>query len=759
MSSSYLSDSEYANRRKELLALMSQLRSVGAQGDLDLPRIAINVPRDSGTCTRCPLECRLVSAPEWACRISIRREFDVAGGRLIDVSEIPFGDLIRDRTEVEMMLRRAQLAVLDPAAEIARIMRMNLKELKEKLQDGTTAQFSRNVVCIDLEGPELTDVQFVDLPDDIENQKAMTLAREQDPDGVLTKPDLLSAGSTTARTLWHDVILGRRHKLRHGYFCTRQPDDDERANGITAAEARRIETEFFARSDRWAMCPEQRLGTDNLISTLSSRLVEMISDTLPRIICTANTHLEECRTALAAVPEPLTDDPATYLLTLITDFCTEIKQCVHGSSERNNLIQKNNTAFQNFKKAIGQTAPAFVASFPQAMEEDSEDSDHLSVSTDGEQENSQEPIYLTDVRETLRRTRARELPGDVPPAAKAALIADFQETWGRSTEICFDHVRDSLSDVLSRTMEHFFSRFIRLERALWIYVRSLILAQSEDCAKYLEAVLQMEMTAMTQNDDFLQAEMEKWVVKYKEQQMHWTPTTIPTPARQIIRAPESPNTSSAVPRQRPVRPLPRRDGPADEPAVPAAQGTSAPSGFGQPPAGSTPATSNPFNTPAPMTALPGFRRTAPLFAPQDSSTDPVDEILSLLARLGYNGLKPEDLGRLHAGDEYETEILLMSGVRAYFEVSYRRIIDIIPGLIDVKFVKTFASGLQANLIREFKLGQPDAHAQCAEYLTEDPAVATRRADLTQRLNMLESVQRDLLDFGHNEAREEGSAEV
>ncbi|KAF7350794.1 Interferon-induced GTP-binding protein Mx2 [Mycena sanguinolenta] len=145
-----------------------------------------------------------------------------------------------------------------------------------------------------------------------------------------------------------------------------------------------------------------------------------------------------------------------------------------------------------------------------------------------------------------------------------------------------------------------------------------------------------------------------------------------------------------------------------------------------------------------MTSLPGFPPTTTAF-----STDPVDQVLASLARLGYTGLKREDLGRLHAGDEYETEILLMSGV------SYRRIIDNVPGLIDTMFVKTFASSLQDNLIREFILGQPDAHEHCAEYLAEDPAAVSRRTELKQRINMLESVQKDLMDFGNNKhTREE-----
>ncbi|KAJ7467526.1 hypothetical protein FB451DRAFT_1040079, partial [Mycena latifolia] len=124
----------------------------------------------------------------------------------------------------------------------------------------------------------------------------------------------------------------------------------------------------------------------------------------------------------------------------------------------------------------------------------------------------------------------------------------------------------------------------------------------------------------------------------------------------------------------------------------------------------------------------------------------VNEALALLAKLGYTGLKEEDLGNLRAGDEYETEILLMSGVRAYFQVSYTRIIDNVPGLIDTKFVKALANGLLANLIREFKLGQPEAHVKCAEYLTEDAAVVARRADLTQRIKMLQGVQQDLRNF-------------
>ena len=68
------------------------------------------------------------------------------------------------------MLRRAQAAVLNPSTsklesektrEAARYVRMTAEEvrrIKNKLK------FSANAICMDLRGPGLTDLAFVDLP-------------------------------------------------------------------------------------------------------------------------------------------------------------------------------------------------------------------------------------------------------------------------------------------------------------------------------------------------------------------------------------------------------------------------------------------------------------------------------------------------------------------------------------------------------------------------------------------------------------------
>ncbi len=95
----------------------------------------------------------------------------------------------------------------------------------------------------------------------------------------MTKPDTLTAGSTKARDLWLEVLEGARHPLLHGYFCTRQPDDDERSRGISATEARAAELAFFQDTAPWASSTHQhRFGTTNLVQNISKLLTQIIRE-------------------------------------------------------------------------------------------------------------------------------------------------------------------------------------------------------------------------------------------------------------------------------------------------------------------------------------------------------------------------------------------------------------------------------------------------------------------------------------------------
>lgn len=70
--------------------------------------------------------------------------------------------MITNPDEVELALRRAQLAVLNPDVSTESFLTMSPDELKQVKSN--QLKFSRNAVCVDLSGPQLVDLAFVDLP-------------------------------------------------------------------------------------------------------------------------------------------------------------------------------------------------------------------------------------------------------------------------------------------------------------------------------------------------------------------------------------------------------------------------------------------------------------------------------------------------------------------------------------------------------------------------------------------------------------------
>lgn len=116
------------------------------------------------------MECRLTQCPPgeaWKCQVSLRIEFnDDTGRRLPEVREKLFGPLVTDPTLLEDVLRRAQLAVLNPSVDHGKFVDFDINQLgpNPPLGSSKQLQFSKNVVCLDLSSPDVTDLSFIDLP-------------------------------------------------------------------------------------------------------------------------------------------------------------------------------------------------------------------------------------------------------------------------------------------------------------------------------------------------------------------------------------------------------------------------------------------------------------------------------------------------------------------------------------------------------------------------------------------------------------------
>jgi hypothetical protein len=97
--------------------------------------------------------------------VSIRWEFDEHGQPLRKIDEVSFGKRITNQADVELALRRAQMAVLNPHAPTMYFVALGEQELSDMIVNNPKAlRFSRNAVCVDVEGPDVPDIFFIDLP-------------------------------------------------------------------------------------------------------------------------------------------------------------------------------------------------------------------------------------------------------------------------------------------------------------------------------------------------------------------------------------------------------------------------------------------------------------------------------------------------------------------------------------------------------------------------------------------------------------------
>ncbi|KAF4597337.1 ASTRA complex subunit [Pleurotus pulmonarius] len=625
------------------------------------------------------MECRMSYTEEsWSCQISIRLEFDQNGKKTKQTKELPFGPRISgaNKGEVEIALRKAQYCNLNPGVAFQEVIDMDVEEFKQACQTKELLPFSRNVVCIDLQGPDMVDLSFIDLPgiiqnaepstvqlvqgmvedhisgnciilvtlpmtDDIENQKALQLARIADPHGrrtigVLTKPDMLTEGSIQTKNRWLEILEGRsRHKLVHRYYCTRQLDDSQRAALIAPTEARKLEKEFFKKTSPWNQSASQdRFGTDQLISTVSNLLIGIINDSALSFRTETARMLQIAHDQLTSLPPAITIEPATYTLQMISSFTDNVKQYVAGMQGKEGLL-----------------------------------------------------LYTKSI--------TRQLPGNVPFSTKVALIQKYQDKWSSFVDQCFDKVQTKYAGFLSRLIEQHFVRHASLVQRLKAIVQDLVSKHAKICQENLRTLLEMEVTPYTQNEHYFQESSAKWLARYKGDVLDDDDLG----SRKAKRRREHSPPAQAVPK------IVTTGGSADED----------------------------------MDEAPEEYQT-----PNDQQTR---EVISSLASLGYIGVTPEDLAKLKPAHPYEAEIAMVAEVRGYFQVSYKRVIDNIPSMIDLKLVKAIANELQSFLIASLELGTQSASLRCAEYLEEDKAIVSRRTELQATKARLEEVEKELFKFG------------
>ncbi|KAI1847520.1 hypothetical protein JX265_000770 [Neoarthrinium moseri] len=328
----------------------------------------LDLPRSGGVCTRCPIHIRLSRDNRWSCTVSLQIDYDYQPRGPVRRSDVtrnnPFPPWVKkprvvkhfksidfdERLHTEEVLRWAQVAILNPnhASSIfvpgeGAYARDNVLQAAA---DATEAQFSPNIVALEMKGPNLPDLSFYDLPgvfstpareeDEylvqvVRNLSSEYICRSQaiilwalpmnnDPEtsislgliraakaqertvGVLTKADMVRPEDTPQ---WLSVLRGEKHPVGRGYFITSRPvlpNDDGNMDRLNQWE----EQFFTSNEQHWP--PDfhefsDRCGVEVLKAFLSKCLGEAFSRSLPAIKNKVRARLAEIRDQLSELPE------------------------------------------------------------------------------------------------------------------------------------------------------------------------------------------------------------------------------------------------------------------------------------------------------------------------------------------------------------------------------------------------------------------------------------------------------------------------
>ncbi|KAL1718577.1 P-loop containing nucleoside triphosphate hydrolase protein [Schizophyllum commune] len=578
-------NSAYARKWKKLMALHKDLSDLGASDfSPDLPRITviggqsagksslveavsgIDVPRDSGTCTRCPMECRLFSgATTWSCLISLRFDHDSKGHRVDPVTEA-YSPVLTDKADVELWIRRAQATILSPHRSKEFFKNKSADEIR--FEDPSRLKFSKNAILVNLKDPGYTDMAFVDLPgliqnedkelidtvhelvveriqgkntiilvavpmsDDIETVMALRLAREADPNGertivAVTKADMMTTGASGIRQRWCNIITNagpsaRKHRLHHGYYAVILPHDEARAAGETRAETQSRSRTFFDTESPWrGVKDRKRFGVDNLVEYVSGLLVRLIEEALPQLRGDINALLRECGDGLRALPpQPQFEcdaDVSTYILLRVSDFCNVFKSAVSGdpASQHRDLIHTNREHYAKLQRDIQDTRPDFRP----WLEKDK----YKDPTAELEAGKESTAMDVSDVKEVIKQVTTWELPGHIPFEATKVLIHRTTQHWTDPSIKCFEHVSENTRRVVDRLIDAHFGQFGSLKE----HVRDIIHEKFKDVSAAAEQsvknVIKLDTGAprFTQNMTDLQATTTKWNNKFCQFNNEW----------------------------------------------------------------------------------------------------------------------------------------------------------------------------------------------------------------------------------------------
>jgi GTP-binding protein EngB required for normal cell division len=353
----------FENLRK-LINVVDELRDVGLQQYINLPRIAVLgtqsagkssllesimgidcLPRGDGVVTRRPLELRLIHTPHidkpWG-------QFEeIKGEKFLDFDKVK--DKINELTDKicgsskGIVDQPIVLTVYSPTCpDLTLIDLPGITRVPLPGQDPEIERITKEMAGRYCKDPRTIILCVISANADMSTSDGLQMARIWDPSGertigVITKIDIMDRGTNAKK-----MLLGQEIPLKLGYVGVKGRSQADIQEKMKVTKALEMEKEYFASHAVYSTLPPGHCGTEALTQKLTKILFHHIRLHLPTILKEIVAKCAECEERLRdlGTPLPVTSKEKMQLLwNMIMDFTENFKNTLKGKYDGRRLAK------------------------------------------------------------------------------------------------------------------------------------------------------------------------------------------------------------------------------------------------------------------------------------------------------------------------------------------------------------------------------------------------------------------------------------
>eukprot|EP00397_Hematodinium_sp_SG-2012_P004243 GEMP01004254.1.p1 GENE.GEMP01004254.1~~GEMP01004254.1.p1 ORF type:complete len:847 (-),score=157.31 GEMP01004254.1:1014-3554(-) len=351
----------YENLR-QLITVVDELRDVGLQKYINLPRIVATgtqssgkssviesivgfdfLPRGDGCVTRRPLELRLV-------HLSATDYPEETSWVIFEKSHKKFTDFDEVRSEIaadtDLVAGNKKGIIDDPIVltmystacpDLTLIDLPGITRVPVAGQSDNIEQITRDMTLRYITDPRTIILAVVPANQDMAVSDALQLAMRVDPQGlrtigVITKIDIMDKGVDAVK-----MIKGEDIHLRLGFVGVRLRSQQDIQTKMSVRKALETEKEWFQNHHLYSKMPPGLLTVKCLIDRLTKVLFRHIRHFLPEIKkeinerrCQVQDRLDQLGTSIPVV----VSEKVQLIWTLVNDFCNLFQNTIRGKYDR-----------------------------------------------------------------------------------------------------------------------------------------------------------------------------------------------------------------------------------------------------------------------------------------------------------------------------------------------------------------------------------------------------------------------------------------